>query len=121
MLFHALKLKFLALKHMFLGLKYMFHVRKHKNHFIAETFVEHRGNICRTERKEKWKRQNPKRLKVFPELSKKYSKSFEKYSESSTCPYDYLPPLCPVYDKKCRIYLHIWHKKLIFAAKITRG
>ena len=99
MLFHALKLKFLALKHMFLGLKY----------------------ICRTERKEKWKRQNPKRLKVFPELSKKYSKSFEKYSESSTCPYDYLPPLCPVYDKKCRIYLHIWHKKLIFAAKITRG
>ena len=73
MLFHDRERTFYVLERAFSDVERRFYVRKHKNHFITETFVEHRGNIYRTERKEKWKRQNPKRLKVFPELSKNYS------------------------------------------------
>ena len=53
MLFKGVELTFKVAEHTFKAVEHRFTVRKHKKHFVAETFGGLNGKKCRTERKEK--------------------------------------------------------------------
>ena len=53
MLFYVLEHTFEDVERAFAGIERTFTVRKHKNHFVAETFGGLNGKKCRTEPKEK--------------------------------------------------------------------